>query len=130
MVALASAGSSASLTGVPDVAVSAAVALSPALDHELRLQDERVDALSRERRLHPAVLDDLPDGAMVLHAGAPHLVLGPRLFCWEEAGYAAGVSRPAGTQTTLVTPPSLVELLRGGWESALPLIHPSARSAT
>jgi hypothetical protein len=97
---------------------------------DVRLQDERVDAVSRERRLHPAVLDDLPDGAMVLHDGAPHLVLGPRLLRWEPAGYASDVPRPARTQTTVVTPPSLVELLRGGWESALPLIHPSARSAT
>jgi hypothetical protein len=97
---------------------------------DVRLQGERVDAVSRERRLHPAVLDDLPDGAMVLHDGAPHLVLGRRLLRWGPAGYATGVPRPSGVETTLVTPPSLVELLRGGWESALPLIHPSARSAT
>src|SRR4051812_16995201 len=42
MVAPASAGSSASAAGVPEVAVSLLVAVSPALDHELRLQDERV----------------------------------------------------------------------------------------
>ena len=93
---------------------------------DMRLHDERVDAVSRERRLHPALVDDLPDGAIVLHDGAPHLVVGTRLLRWEAAGYAAGVPRPAGTRTTVVTPPSLVELLRGGWESALPLIHPSA----
>src|ERR1700759_1354161 len=42
MVAPASAGSSASSRGVPEVAVSVLDAPSPALDHELRLQDERV----------------------------------------------------------------------------------------
>jgi hypothetical protein len=26
----------------------------------------------------------------------------------------------------MITPPSLVELLRAGWESAVPLLHPSA----
>ena len=93
---------------------------------DVRLHDERVDAVSRGRRLHPAVLDDLPDGAMVRHGGAPHLVLGTRLLRWEPAGYATGVPRPSGVETMLVTPPSLVELLRAGWESALPLIHPSA----
>src|SRR5690349_19278700 len=46
MAALASAGSSASVTGVPDVAVSPAVASSPALDHELRLQEERVGLIA------------------------------------------------------------------------------------
>ena len=94
---------------------------------DVRLQDERVEPVSRDRRLHPGPLDDLPDGAIVLHAGAPHLVLGPRLLRWQPSGYAAPVARPTGTETTLVTPPSLVELLRSGWESALPLIHPSAR---
>jgi hypothetical protein len=28
--------------------------------------------------------------------------------------------------TTLITPPSLVEVLRAGWRPLVPLIHPSA----
>ena len=59
----------------------------------------------------------------------PHLVLGRQLLGWGPAGYARAVRRPRGIETTLVTPPSLVALLASGWESALPLIHPSARSA-
>ncbi len=96
---------------------------------DLRLHDERVDPASRERRLHSAGIDDLPDGAIILHADAPHLVLGRQLLGWGPAGYARAVRRPRGIETTLVTPPSLVALLASGWESALPLIHPSARSA-
>ena len=95
----------------------------------MRLHGERIEPVSRDRRLHPAPLDDLPDGAIVLHDGAPHLVLGRRLLPWAPSGYRTAVARPRGAETTLVTPPSLVELLRTGWESALPLIHPSARSA-
>lgn len=96
---------------------------------DVRLQGERIEPVSRDRRLHPTPLDDLPDGAIVLHDGAPHLVLGRTLLRWEPSGYTAAVDRPRRTETTLVTPPSLVELLQTGWESALPLIHPSARSA-
>jgi hypothetical protein len=96
---------------------------------DVRLHDERIEPVTRDRRLHPAPLDDLPDGAIVLHDGAPHLVLGRTLLPWEPSGYRTAVARPREAETTLVTPPSLVELLRTGWESALPLMHPSARPA-
>ena len=94
---------------------------------DVRLHDERFDAVVRARRLHPVPLDDLPNGAFVLHDGTPHLVLGGRLLPWAASGYASAIARPSGVETTLVTPPSLVALLPG-WHSALPLIHPSARA--
>jgi hypothetical protein len=88
-----------------------------------RLHAERLGG--RERRLHDAALDELPDGAFVLHAGAPHLVLGDRLLEWSPAGYTAAHARPDG-RARLITPPSLVAVLRAGWDGAVPLLHPSA----
>jgi hypothetical protein len=92
---------------------------------DVRLQDERIDPVSRGRRLHPAALDDLPDGAMVLHHGVAHLVLGNDVLRWTPAGYVARRARPSGT-TALVTPPSIVALLADGWEGSVPFLHPSA----
>jgi hypothetical protein len=86
---------------------------------DLRLDGERLDG--RERRLHEA--DDLPDGAFVLHDGEPHLVLGPRLLRWSPGGYTARVPR---VPAPAITPPTLVAVLRAGWEGVVPLIHPSA----
>ena len=77
------------------------------------------------RRLHDAALDDLPDGAFVLHEGEPWLVLGDRLRRWTPAGYDRAVARPAGAGA-LITPPSLVEVLREGWDPLVPLLHDSA----
>jgi hypothetical protein len=91
---------------------------------DARLHAERIHG--RDRRLHDAALDELPDGAFVLHAGAPHLVLGDRLLAWSPAGYTAAQPRPSG-RAQLITPPSLVGVLRAGWEGAVPLLHPSAR---
>jgi hypothetical protein len=91
-----------------------------------RLHDERVEPATRGHRLHPALLDELPDGAFVLHDDEPRLVLGAQLLRWTPGGYHARVDRPRAGEATLVTPPSLVALLRAGWESALPLLHPSA----
>lgn len=89
-----------------------------------RLHAERLDA-SRERRLHPARLRDLPDGAFVLEGGDAWLVLGGELLRWTPSGYAKRRPRRDG-DAALITPPSLVEVLRTGWQGAVPFLHPSA----
>jgi hypothetical protein len=91
---------------------------------DARLHGERIRG--RERVIHDADLDELPDGAFVLHDGAPHLVLGERLLAWAPGGYTGARPRPGGP-ARLITPPSLVTVLRAGWEGAVPLLHPSAR---
>ncbi len=94
-------------------------------DIDARLHEERIDAGSKRQRHHEAALEELPDGAFVLHEGAPHLVLGSALLRWSPAGYQRRVKRPRGPVET-ITPPSLLALLATGWEGAVPLIHPSA----
>ena len=93
--------------------------------------DERLDGERRvphtgRRRLHEAPIDDLPDGTFVLRGDQPHLVLGPRLLRWSPAGYTARTNRPAGTRTTVITPPSLVALLRTDRTPVVPFLHRSA----
>jgi hypothetical protein len=92
---------------------------------DVRLHEQRVDPAGRGHRLHRAAAEGLPDGAFVLDAGTPRLVLGPRLWAWAPDGYSFPVERRRGS-VIVVTPPSLVALLRDGWRSELPLIHPSA----
>jgi hypothetical protein len=89
--------------------------------HGERLTDDR-----RSRRLHAAALDDLPDGTFVLWQGEPTLTLGAQLLRWAPAGYAVRTPRPVGVDVTLITPPSLVEVLRTGWQGLVPLLHPTA----
>jgi hypothetical protein len=91
---------------------------------DARLHSERLDG--RERRVHDVPLDALPDGAFVLRDGAPWLVRGDALRLWTPAGYTDAMVRPAGERAELITPPSLVEILRAGWRGAVPLLHPSA----
>jgi hypothetical protein len=96
---------------------------------DARLHAERVVAGGTAQRRHDVQLDDLPDGAFVLWDGVPCLVLGPRLLRWTAAGYDARVPRPAGRRAVLLTPPSLVAVLRAGWQPLVPLLHPSASAA-
>ena len=93
---------------------------------DVQLHAERVDPDTREQRHHDALLDELPDGAFVLHDGAPQLVLGDDLLAWSAAGYTTHSPRPTGVRARVITPPSLVAVLETGWESLVPVIHPSA----
>jgi hypothetical protein len=93
---------------------------------DAQLHRERVDPATRGQRHRVARIDDLPDGAFVLQEGAPWLVLGAELLRWTAAGYVAREPRPERRQAVLITPPSLVALLRTGWQPLVPLLHPSA----
>jgi len=91
---------------------------------DAQLHRERLDRCGA-RLLHREPLDELPDGCFVLRDGWPQLVLGPKLWGWSPAGYLAGTVRPAGEQATVITPRSLVAVLRGGWSPLVPFLHPS-----
>ena len=93
---------------------------------DVRLHEERFDTETRTRRLHDADPGGLPDGAMVRRDDGPYLVLGSWLLRWSPAGYDGRVRRPPNGRVTSITPPSLLAMLAEGWESALPLVHPTA----
>ncbi len=93
---------------------------------DAQLHGERVDPATRGQLRHRAALDALPDGAFVLWEGEPRLVLGGQLLRWTAGGYMAPRPRPARSEAELITPPSLVDILRSGWRPLVPLLHPSA----
>jgi hypothetical protein len=95
-----------------------------AIDAQLHL--ERLTPGTRRRRHHDAPLHQLPDGVFVLRHGGAWLVLGSELFQWTAAGYRARVPRPVRQRATVITPPSLVALLRTEWRPLVPHLHPSA----
>ena len=94
---------------------------------DAQLHRERLAGDTRSRRLHETAFNELPDGAFVMREAAPWLVLGTELLSWTPAGYAERTPRPAGGRALVVTPPSLVALLRTDWQSLVPLLHPSVR---
>jgi hypothetical protein len=95
---------------------------------DVRLHAERIDASTpRRRRLHVAAVEHLPDGAFVVHDERPKVVLGDLLRAWSPSGYLDPERRPRGT-APLITPPSLVAILRAGWSSSVPFLHPSAHT--
>ena len=96
---------------------------------DARLHDERLAFPARAKRTHAAPIDALPDGAFVILADGPHLVLGPRLVRWSSGGYTSSRPRPPRGPAEVLTPPSLLSLLGAGFDPLVPLIHPSAHGA-
>jgi len=98
--------------------------------HPAQAGADAIDAQLHEERRAPrdreAPVAGLPDGAFVLVDDAPHLVRGDVLRRWTPAGYAPRAKRPTIDRAILVTPPSLVAVLRAGWSGAVPFLHPSA----
>jgi hypothetical protein len=93
---------------------------------DAQLHAERVAPGTRAQLHHASALDDLPDGAFVLREGVPWLVLGTNLLRWTHAGYVEPTARPDDGRAVLITPPSLVGVLRAGWQSDVPFLHASA----
>jgi hypothetical protein len=91
-----------------------------------QLHGERVQPETGAQRLHEAGIEALPDGVFVLLDGAPWLVLGDQLLRWSPGGYAERRARPRDGSAVVVTPPSLVEVLREWPTSLVPFLHPSA----
>jgi len=92
-----------------------------------QLHGERVDPRTRGQHHHDALLEELPDGTFIRREGESLLVLGSALLRWTPGGYRDVEERTRG-EVILVTPPSLVEVLRAGWTGAVPLLHPSSQT--
>jgi hypothetical protein len=88
------------------------------------LQAERING--RAKRLHRLSVDDLPDGAAVVTPDDDKqaaMIRGKALLHWTSKGYAAAGRRPRGKTVDVLTPPSILAVLRAGYR---PLWHPSA----
>jgi hypothetical protein len=88
-----------------------------------------MDEVLHAERLGPRgtiELDGAAHGTFVVLGGEAHVVVGERLLRWTPAGYVDETPCPA--RAVLLTPPTLVNILRSGWAGAVPLLHPSARA--
>jgi hypothetical protein len=107
-------------------AYNAFLAAFPGSPRGVEAMDE---ALHRERvengrkRLWPARLGDLPDGAMVARDGRAYAVRAGALSPWSFAGYGAPAPLEPDALTDVLTPPSTVAALKSGyrplWAEAL-----------
>ena len=89
------------------------------------LHAERLDG--RAKRTHRAAVDTLPDGATIVFDGEPFALRGGRMLRWTQQGYDASKRRLRGIDADVLTPPSIVAVLKRGYA---PMWHRSAGTLT
>jgi hypothetical protein len=88
---------------------------------DLVLHAERLDG--RTKRTFSVDLATLPDGAYIADRdGIAHLVWGDALNEWSGAGYRRSFARPRSGTVDVLTPRSIVEIIRAGF---VPAVHPT-----
>ena len=100
-------------------AFSAPGAPLPASEIDRILHAERLTG--REKRRARIAIATLPDGAFIVRAGAPWLVLGAHLRPWSFAGYGAAEARPTHGVFEALTPPATLAAFARGYRPALAL---------
>jgi hypothetical protein len=107
-------------------AVAAAAGSVPRLakDLDAQLHAERLHRGTHRRRLHQLAWRGLPNATFVLHRGSPALVIGQHLRPWTIEGYGDPVPRPRSGTATVVTPPTSVHALAGGYRPQLDAVVP------
>ncbi len=100
-------------------------------DHmDALLHADRLEGIGRSQRKRTfwEQLAALPDGTLVTLDGAAWLLWRGHLLEWSAAGYRTRrwALPPAATPVEVLTPRSLVAVLRAGYQ---PLVHPSADAA-
>jgi hypothetical protein len=82
------------------------------------LHRERVE--NRRKPLWRARLGDLPDGAMIARDGRAFAVRAGVLLPWSFAGYRAPAPLDPDALAEVLTPPSTVAALKGGYRPLWP----------
>jgi hypothetical protein len=90
---------------------------APEMDRVLHA--ERVVTGTRRQKTWRSPLDELPDAAFVLWEGLPHIRIGGMLRPWSYDGYGAAVVAPETEPVTVLTPPSSIGAIRGGYRAIL-----------
>jgi hypothetical protein len=78
-----------------------------------------------DRILWEADITGLPDGAVIIHQGQACLVSGDRLRPFGFGGWGEGLGRPRRGEALVLTPPTSVTAMAGGFT---PWLHPSAQT--
>lgn len=88
----------------------------PVHEIDALLHRERLDGKAKRR--YRARLADLPDGAFCTTDPAPQTSLmlwSGKAYPWSHAGYGAPAALPHQTEVSVLTPPTLVAVLRAGY---------------
>ena len=79
------------------------------------LHSERMDKRG-EKVTYEDLFSNLPDGSFIFNEEQPYLVAGGSIYKWTPAGYEKGIVRPQLKNVTVLTPRSVVNTFRAGYQ--------------
>ena len=85
------------------------------------LHNERLHG--KKKRTYAETLGALPDGTYVAIDGTPHLIWNSALHEWSDGGYVGTRRLDGGRTVEVLTPPSIVKILRAGYAPAIHASH-------
>ncbi|WP_211769999.1 hypothetical protein [Kutzneria sp. CA-103260] len=80
-----------------------------------QLHGERIFRGTHRRRFHQLPWGGLPVGTFVLVEEGPAVIVDDHLALWTRDGYRGWRPLPRSGEATVITPPSTVAVLRGGY---------------
>ncbi len=109
------------LTVNPELAAISGTSM-PKIDKELH--SERLDS-KHQKYFWLENITELPDGTMIEDENLIKLIWKDHLHIWTSGGYTGCQELPSDIQVKVITPPSVVNVLKAGYQ---PLVHPSVQS--
>lgn len=79
------------------------------------LQKERIGRKGN-KVTYTALAESLPDGAFIEIDGEPYLIANGQMYKWSASGYDKGQILPAGEMVTVLTPATIVNAFRAGYQ--------------
>lgn len=84
------------------------------------LDSERIEAHNTKITFEENIRD-LPNGVFVLFKGNPFLILNRRMYLWSPFGYPKEIKLPHSDRLPVLTPRSIVNTFRAGYEPQITL---------
>jgi hypothetical protein len=98
-----------------------------ASEMDVVLHSERVESRTRRKITRTVQAGGLPDGAMIAYDDTIGLWYGGTLLPWTFDGYQEPLSISSASTVRLLTPPSIVAAIKGGYR---PMVHPTANATS
>ncbi|HEX8306727.1 MAG TPA: hypothetical protein VF612_17760 [Jatrophihabitans sp.] len=117
---------SAWVAGAGERAAADRAAMPLAKEMDRQLHQERIVRGTHRRRLHPMRWPELPEASFAAVDGRACLVLADSLRPWSPQGYLDPLPRPRVGTAEVITPPSTVAALCGGYR---PQVDPAVLAA-
>lgn len=100
---------------------------NPAYGFNEKTKIGEIDAVIHKERItahltkvtYQEEISQLPDGSFVMVDNQPFLVKGDGLFLWTPAGYSTKLARPKNQTVTVLTPRSIVNTFKAGYDPQL-----------